>query len=308
MIIAVTIGSIAMGLRTATSLLFTSVGEILNQKAGNLNLGIEGFMLLGAVSAYGFAYLTENKWLGLLAAIVVCSFFGALLAFVIIKFRANQVAAGIAFTIFAIGLSSFVGRYLLGLVAPDVFRRIEPPFISDIPYIGRIFNQDILTWLAIALAIAAWYYLFRTRPGLHLRAVGDAPSTSDTLGINVFTVRYAYFIFGSAMAGLGGAYLSLAHSPGWIDNMAAGRGWITIALVFFATWNPMKAVLGALLFGIVNSVGFRLEATGIAVPSYFLRALPYLMAMFVLLFISMKLKEKLAVPKYLAIPYDRESR
>ena len=300
---------VAMGLRAGTPLLFAAIGEILSQKAGNLNLGIEGLMLIGAISGFYVANLTDNKWIGLLAALIICALLGLVFAFIIITLRANQVAAGIALTIFCTGLSSFVGKSMIGVVASSYFTPLSLPTLVKITVIGKIFEQDLLVYLAFLLAIGAWFLLYRTRAGLHLRAVGDDPGTADSVGINVYTTRYLYLIVSSVSAGLAGAYLSLAYSPSWIDSMAAGRGWVTIALVSFALWNPLRAIGGAYLFGIISSLGFRLEAVGVAVPSYFLRMTPYLLSILILILVCRSMKDKkMIAPAFLCVPYERESR
>lgn len=300
---------IAMGLRSGTPLLFAATGEILSQRAGNLNLGIEGLMLIGAITGFYMANLTDSKWIGLLAAILVCAVLGLVFAFIVITLRANQVAAGIALTIFCTGLSSFVGKSMIGVVASSYFTPLSLPILSKIPLIEQIFRQDLLTYLAFLLSIGAWFLLYGTRAGLQLRAVGDSPSTADSMGVNVYTIRYIYLIVSCVCAGLAGAYLSLAYSPSWIDSMAAGRGWITIALVSLALWNPLRAISGAYLFGIISSLGFRLEAIGVAVPSYFLRMTPYLLSILVLILVCRSMKNKrIVAPASLCIPYERESR
>lgn len=300
---------ITMGIRAGTPLLFAATGEILNQRAGTMNLGIEGLMLVGAISGFGTTMVTGNKWLGLLAAITVCALLGFIFAFIVINLKANQVAAGIALTIFCTGFSSFIGKPMIGVMGTSKFAPLSVPILSDIPVFGKIFCQDLLVYLAVIFAVGAWFLLYRTRAGLHLRAVGDSPSTADSMGINVYLVRYIYLIVSSISAGLSGAYLSLAYSSNWIEGMTAGRGWITIALVCFSMWNPLRAIAGAYLFGMVSSLDFRLEASGIDVPSYFLRMTPYLLSIAVLVFIGWRMKGKrMVVPATLGIPYERESR
>jgi simple sugar transport system permease protein len=231
-------------------------------------------------------------------------------AFFTITLRANQVVCGLALALFGIGLSSFLGRPIIGAVG----MRLAPwpiPILQDIPVLGpALFDQVPVVYLGYILVPAAWFFLFRTRPGLNLRAVGENPMAADAAGISVVAVRYGWTVFGGMMAGLGGAYLSLSYSPGWKENMSAGQGWIAIAMVIFALWNPWRAALGALLFGAVNALQFTFEARQIAViPSYILRMLPYLftIATLVLITRSEKIRRRASAPAALGIPFEREA-
>jgi len=298
---------ISMGITAGTPLLFSSVGEVLTEKAGVLNLGIEGFMLMGAMTGFMVSYQTGNKWLALLVVIGVCLVLGLILSYILITLRANQIAAGIAFTIFCAGLSTIVGKPFIGVVAPDTFKKLTFSGLDKFPLLQLLLNKDLLVFAAIAFAITAWAFVYKTKSGLHLRAAGDSPSTLDSLGVNVVAQRYIYTTLGSILAGIGGAYLSLAYSPSWIEGMAAGRGWLTIALVNFALWNPLYAIGGAYLYGIFYALSFRIEAMGIAIPSYFLRMLPYIFPIIILIISKLKNKKSFA-PKYLALPYIREAK
>jgi len=298
---------ISMGITAGTPLLFSSVGEILTEKTGVLNLGIEGFMLMGAMTGFMVSYQTGNKWLALLAVIGVCLVLGLILSFILITLRANQIAAGIAFTIFCAGLSIIVGKPFIGVVARDTFKKLTFSGLDKIPLLQLLLNKDLLVFVAMALAIIAWVFVYKTKSGLHLRAAGDNPSTLDSLGVNVIAQRYIYTTLGSVLAGIGGAYLSLAYSPSWIEGMAAGRGWLTIALVNFALWNPLYAIGGAYLYGIFYALSFRIEAMGIAIPSYFLRMLPYIFPIIILIISKLKNKKNYA-PRYLCTPYVREEK
>jgi len=298
---------ISMGITAGTPLLFSSVGEVLTERTGVLNLGIEGFMLMGAMTGFMVSYQTGNKWLALLVVIGVCLVLGLILSFILITLRANQIAAGIAFTIFCAGLSTIVGKPFIGVVAPDTFKKLTFSGLDKFPLLQLLLNKDLLVFVAIAFAITAWAFVYKTKSGLHLRAAGDSPSTLDSLGVNVVAQRYIYTTLGSILAGIGGAYLSLAYSPSWIEGMAAGRGWLTIALVNFALWNPLYAIGGAYLYGIFYALSFRIEAMGIAIPSYFLRMLPYVFPIIILIISKLKNKKSFA-PKYLALPYIREAK
>jgi len=296
---------ISMGMTAGTPLLFSSVGEVLSERAGVLNIGIEGFMLMGAMTGFMVSYQTGNKWIALLAVIGVCCILGLIFSFVLITLRANQIAAGIAFTILCAGLSTILGKPFIGVVARDTFKKLTLSSLDKFPLLQLLFKKDLLVFIALALAIIAWVFVYKTKYGLHLRAAGDDPSTLDSLGINVIVQRYIYTTLGSILAGIGGAYLSLAYSPSWIEGMVAGRGWITIAIVNFALWNPLYAIGGAYLFGIFYVLSFRLEAAGIAVPSYFLRMLPYISPIIVLILSKLRNKKNY-MPKYLCLPYIRE--
>lgn len=298
---------ISMGITAGTPLLFSSVGEILTERTGVLNLGIEGFMLMGAMTGFMVSYQTGNKWLALLVVIGVCLVLGLILSFILITLRANQIAAGIAFTIFCAGLSIIVGKPFIGVVARDTFKKLTFSGLDKIPLLQLLLNKDLLVFVAIALAIIVWVFVYKTKSGLHLRAAGDNPSTLDSLGVNVIAQRYIYTTLGSILAGIGGAYLSLAYSPSWIEGMAAGRGWLTIALVNFALWNPLYAIGGAYLYGIFYALSFRIEAMGIAIPSYFLRMLPYIFPIIILIISKLKNKKNYA-PRYLCAPYIREEK
>ena len=300
---------IGMGITAGTPLLYAAIGEVLAERCGVLNLGLEGLMLMGAITGYMAAYLTGSKWLALLVVIIVAAFLGFILSLLMITFRANQVATGIAFTIFCTGLSALIGKPYIGVVAKDSFKKISLGFLDRFPSMQSIFEQDILVYIALGLCVVAWWFVYKTKHGLHLRAAGDNPSTLDSLGVNVFFVRYIYTIVGSILAGLAGAYLSLAYSPSWIEGMAAGRGWLTIALVNFALWKPQNSVAGAYLFGIIYALSYRVEAMGIAIPSYFLRMLPYVLPIFILILVSLRNKEKGSIaPKALAIPFIRGAK
>jgi general nucleoside transport system permease protein len=298
---------ISMGITAGTPLLFSSIGEVLTEKTGVLNCGLEGFMLIGAMTGFMICYQTGNKWFALLAVIGVCLVLGLILSFVLITLRANQIAAGIAFTIFCGGLSTILGKPFIGIVAPDTFKKLTLSGLDKFPILQLLLEKDLLVFIALAIAIIAWVFFYKTKSGLHLRAAGDDPSTLDSLGVNVIAQRYIYTTLGSILAGIGGTYLSLAYSPSWIEGMAAGRGWLAIAIVNFALWNPLYVIGGAYLYGIFYALSFRLEAMGIAVPSYFLRMLPYIFPIIILILSRLKNKKNFA-PKYLCSPYIREAR
>ncbi len=305
-------------LRAGTSLVYATVGEIYTERSGILNLGLEGMMLLSAVAAFATGYYSGSPWLGVLAALLVGGLLATLHAFLTVTMRANQVVSGLSITLFGSGLASFLGQrlgpasnnnYLVGLIGPK-FSVMEIPLLSQIPVLGALFKQDILTYAIYILIPLAWFYLYKTRNGLNLRAVGENPETADAMGIDVLKVRYRYTLLGGMLVGLGGAHLSLAYTPGWAENITGGRGWIVIALVIFAMWNPARAILGAILFGGINAVQFRLQAAGTTLPPAFLNMLPYLMTIFVLVVMTWweTLSKRIGAPAALGTAYMREEK
>jgi general nucleoside transport system permease protein len=300
-----------------TSLVFATIGEIIIERAGILNLGVEGMMIMGAVTAFAAAYHSGNAWLGVGAAVLVGGLMAVIHAFLTITLRAEQVVSGLALTILGSGLASFLGERLgpggaplVGLIGPR-FRDVPIPVLKDIPVIGpALFDQDILVYLMYVLVAVVWFFLYKTRPGLHLRAIGENPQTADAMGIDVFRLRYFYTIVGGMLIGLAGAHLSLGYTPGWTENLTGGRGWIAIALVIFATWDPVRAVLGALLFGGINAIQFRLQALGTTIPSSLLNMLPYILTVVVLVLVTWleAFRKRVGAPAALGLPYNREER
>jgi len=251
-------------------------------------------------------------------AILVGGAMATIHAFLTVPMRANQVVSGLSLTLFGSGLASFLGQrlgplennnYLVGLVGPK-FSALAIPVLSDIPVLGALFKQDVLTYLIYLLVPLAWFYLYKTRNGLNLRAVGEDPQTADAMGIDVFKTRYLYTILGGMLVSLGGAHLSLAYTPGWAENITGGRGWIVIALVIFAMWNPARAVLGAILSGGINAVQFRLQAGGTNIPAAFLNMMPYLVTILVLVAITWweALSKRIGAPAGLSKAYMREEK
>ncbi len=312
------LGSIlAVTVRAGTSLVYAAVGEIYTERSGILNLGLEGMMIMGAVSAFAAAYRTGSTWAGVATGIIVGGLLASIHAFLTITLRADQTVSGLALTIFGSGLASFLGQRLgpdgsplVGLIGPK-FGKLEIPGLSSIPVLGKaLFAQDLLVYAMYLLVPIAWFYLRRTRPGLHLRAVGESPQAADALGVNVTATRYLYTILGGMLAGLGGAHLSLAYTPGWTEGMTAGRGWIAVALVIFATWDPLRAVVGAVLFGGINAVQFRMQAAGTTIPAAFLGMLPYAFTILVLVIITWweAFSKRVGAPAALGLPYAREEK
>ena len=270
----------------ATPLLFAALGELITERAGVLNLGVEGMMLIGAMSAFAATTLTGSALIGLLAAAIGGALTALIHAVLSLTLLANQVATGLALTIFGVGLSALLGETYVG-IAVEPLSRLPIPLLADIPFIGPLlFNHNLLVYLSLIMVVLIHWFLFHSRAGLILRSVGESPESAHALGYPVIRIRYLAVLFGGLMAGLGGAYLSLVSTPMWAENMSAGRGWVALALVVFATWKPGRVLLGAYLFGGVTILQLHAQGIGIAIPSQFLSMLPYLATILVLVLIS----------------------
>ena len=270
----------------STPLLLAATGELITEKSGVLNLGVEGMMLVGAIAAFAVASATGSGLFGILAAAAAGTAMALIFAVLTLSLMANQVASGLALTIFGVGISALIGADFVGF-AIDPLPSLSIPGLSAIPVIGPIlFGQDALVYLSLAGVAAVAWFLARTRAGLVLKAVGEAHDSAHALGYPVIRIRYAATLFGGAMAGLGGAYLSLAYTPMWAENMTAGRGWIALALVVFATWRPGRLLLGAYMFGAITILQLYAQGAGIEIPSQFMSMLPYLATVLVLVLIS----------------------
>lgn len=270
----------------ATPLLLAALGELVVERSGVLNLGVEGMMVMGAVTGFAVALMTGNPWIAMLAAIIVGALFSQLFAFLVLSIATNQVATGLSLTLLGLGLSGMIGEGFVG--KPGVkLENIDIPVLTDIPLIGRLlFGQDPIFYISIALVFGVMWFLFRTRTGLTLRSVGDNHQSAHALGIPVLRYRYFAIAFGGACAGLAGAHLTLVYTPQWIENMSAGRGWIALALVVFASWRPLRVLAGAYLFGAVSIGQLHAQALGFGIPSQLLSSLPYLATIVVLVIIS----------------------
>lgn len=274
----------------STPLVIASLGELVTERSGVLNLGVEGMMIMGAVGAFAVAQMTGSPYVGMMAGIASGAVFSLLFAFLTLTLVANQVATGLALTILGLGASGMLGESFVGL--PGIkLPSIAIPLLSEIPVIGPIlFNQDIAFYLSIALVFGINWFLFRTRAGLKLRAIGDSHGSAHALGINVIRTRYLAVMFGGACAGLAGAQLSLIYTPQWVENMSAGRGWIALALVVFASWRPWRVLIGGYLFGAVGIAQLHAQIIGqefgVAIPAQFLSMLPYVATVIVLVLIS----------------------
>lgn len=271
----------------ATPLLLAAIGELVVERSGVLNLGVEGMMVMGAVAAFAVAQLTGSAGLGAVAGLFSGMLFSVLFGFLTLTLVANQVATGLALTILGLGLSGMIGESFIGLPGLKL-AAIEIPILSDIPFIGRLlFNQDPIFYISILAVVGVNWFLFKSRAGLRLRAIGDSHSSAHALGVKVVRTRYLAVMFGGACAGLAGAHLSIVYTPQWVENMTAGRGWIALALVVFASWRPSRALAGAYLFGAVSIGQLHAQALGVGIPSQFLSALPYLATIAVLVVISL---------------------
>jgi ABC-type uncharacterized transport system permease subunit len=296
---------------TGTSIALAALGALLNERAGVLNLGIEGIMLVGAVSAFLSTQATGSPFVGLLGGAVAGAVLASLHGFLTITLRANQVVSGLALVIFGTGVAQFLGQPVEGRSLSSRLGGLDVPLLADIPAIGRIlFQQDPVVYLSWVLIAAAAFYLTRTRTGLAVRAVGESPATADAAGIRVAAVRYAHVAVGGALAGLGGAYITTRGAPWDQAATTGGRGWIAIALVVFASWRPMRALAGAYLFGFALRANFALQAAGIrAIPAEVLSMLPYVLTIAVLIVLSaVDRRGRLAPPAALGTPFVRDER
>lgn len=300
-----------------TPLIFATVGEIITERAGILNLGVQGMMLVGAVAGFWATFNTGSLVLGVLVAMVAGAALSVVHAFASITLRVSQIVSGLALTLFGTGLASFLGRAgsepLVGNPSRKVFEPLISGGVADWPVVGPLlFGHDILVYLSWLVAAGASYYLFRTRMGLSLRAVGEDPASAESAGVNVAWVRYAHVMVGGALAGLGGAYFSLALVPTWQDDPIGAAGWIAIALVILASWRPARAVFAAYLFGAAERIQFTLQTIGEPwsnIPSTLLAMLPFLLAIIAMILLtSGKRARLLGAPAALGIPYFREQR
>jgi len=306
LLVAICLAAIASG----TSILLPALGEALTERSGVQNLGVEGMMLMGALFGYIVDIQTASLPLAFLAAMVAAVALALVHAFLSITLRANQIVSGLAVTLFGSGLTAFLGKPFVGAQAPVVLSRVPIPGLSQIPVLGQIlFTQDAIVYASFVLVPLVWYFIYRTRPGLNLRAIGESPATADAMGVGVASRRYLYTLVGGALAGLGGAYLSLGYTPTWVEGMTAGRGWIAVGLVVFGMWDPLRVMAGAYLFGFVDGFQLRAQGLGSTIPSFFLNMLPYLFTVVVVSLSSgERLQRRLGIPRALGLPYWREER
>jgi general nucleoside transport system permease protein len=314
---------LAAGIASGTVLLFAAVGEIFAERAGVINLGVEGMMLIGAVVAFGAAVATGNAWLGLLLGTLAGGLLSVLHAIVTISFRAEQVVSGLALTFLGTGLARVLGEDLSKAGAISLLPKATVPVLSSIPVIGPIMftDQSVLVYAGFIVVPIAWYWIGRTRPGLHLRAIGENPAAADTLGVDVARLRYAYVIVGGLFAGLAGSTITLAISPGWFGDLTtSGQGWIAVALVIFAQWSPLRAAFGAFAFAAIRRMLLDIQGPqdlfGIPNPffhdhtlTFFLQMFPYILVILVLIAVSGEaMRKRIGAPAALGVPYVRGER
>ena len=300
-----TVALLAAVIVASTPLLFAAIGELVAERSGVLNLGVEGMMLAGAVTGFAVTLTTGSHLIGITSAAVAGAGLALVFAVLTLTLMANQVATGLALTIFGVGLSALVGSGFVGTPLPRL-PRLDIPGLSDLPVVGPLlFRHDILVYGAVALTLAVAWFLSRTRGGMILRAVGENHEAAHGLGYNVIRIRYLAVLFGGLCAGLGGAFLSIAYTPMWIEQMTAGRGWIALALVVFAAWRPLRVLVGAYLFGGVTILQLHAQGLGLfAVPSQVMSMLPYIATIIVLVVISIgPWKARLQAPACLGQPF-----
>jgi simple sugar transport system permease protein len=302
-------------LPASTSVALAASGEMMNERAGTLNLGQEGVLSLGAVAAFIVGTNTRNPFLALAVGTIVGALAGVVFATAAVVIRANQVLTGLALAVGGVGLANQLGNGRQGALLISRFESVEIPVLSDIPIVGHaMFDQDPVVYFAFyILPVVLWYVLFRTRHGLNLRAVGENPAAADAAGVNVTGIRFNYAVVGAALSGAGGAHLVLGYTQNWSIGVVSGAGWVSLAVVIFAAWRPFLVVLGALLFGAMTSLGFVAQARGWDIPSYVLAMLPYLVTL-ALILVSAGMAgfgrrvRASAAPASLAVPYFREDR
>jgi simple sugar transport system permease protein len=302
------ISTVSRALAFGVPLLWGTLGEIYAERAGVVNLGVEGMMILGAFTAFAVSQSAGRPGLGLLCAALVAGFAALLHAFITVTLRANQYVSGLALSLFGLGLAGLLGRGWEGKPLRNPMPTLTVPGLSRIPVLGPMFFQDqtALTYIGIVLALVLWVLLFRTRFGVVIRSVGESPATADALGINVGLVRYLCVVFGGLLAGVGGGYLSVAYRPSWTEGMTAGMGWIVIALTIFASWDPLQAVFGAFFFGALYHLSYRLQAF---LAPELLKLMPYLFAIVVLAVSGFgRARWRRRAPAALGVPYVRGER
>lgn len=311
------------GVASGTVLLFATIGEIFAERSGILNLGVEGMMLIGAMSGFSVSIATGNPWLGVLVAMLAAGLLSQIHAFITVTLQADQVVSGLALTFLGAGISLVLGEGLSKAGTVSLLPNYTIPILSQIPIIGPIFftNHSILVYIGYLLVPLSWYYINKTRPGMHLRAVGEQPSAADSLGISVYRLRYFYVFVGGLLAGLAGATISLAISPGWFSELTtAGQGWIAVGLVIFAQWDPYRAAFGAYAFGALRRLILDIQGPNVLLGminpffynpylGFFLQMLPYAFTIIILVIGSREaVRKRLGAPAALGTPYIRGER
>jgi ABC-type uncharacterized transport system permease subunit len=287
----------------STPLLIAALGELVTERAGVLNLGVEGMMVMGAACSFAAAVSFDSTLLGVVAGMLAGALMAALFALAVLGFAANQVGSGLALTIFGLGLSGLIGAPFVG-ARRDPVEPVDVPVVSDIPYVGRLFfEQDLFVYASFALTILIAIYLTRTRSGLTLRSIGENHTSANALGLPVLRVRFMAILFGGACAGLAGAYLALVYTRFWSPGMTAGRGWIALALVVFAAWRPGWVLVGAYIFGAATVLQLHAQAAQFGIPSQLLSAVPYLATIIALLLLSLRHGRAIGAPGSLGMPF-----
>ena len=304
---------LAAAVIAAMPLLFATLGELVTEKSGSLNLGVEGMMLMGAVIGFLTAYNTGSPQAALLGAFAAGAGGALIFAIVTVTLRGNQVVTGLTLTIFGGGFARFVGDPFIGESVPKsvqaFFAQTSVPGLSEIPGLGPVFfRQDMFVYMGYILVILVSLYLYKTRPGLNMRAVGENTAAADASGVAVDFHKYAHIVFGGGLCGLGGAYLALVTVPIWQADVVVGRGWIAVALVIFASWNPTKAFFGAFLFGALSILGFRLQSMGFGISQYLVDMFPYAATIAIVIISTHKNRKEDLPPGNLSVPYFREER
>jgi simple sugar transport system permease protein len=297
----------------STPLLFATLGELITEKSGSLNLGVEGMMLMGAVIGFSASYHTGSPVLALLAAFAAGVGGALIFALITVTLQGNQVVTGLTLTIFGTGFSSFVGDSMIGETVPRAvqafFAHVKIPLLGDIPFIGPVlFRHDVFVYLGYLMVILCSVFIYKTRPGLNMRAVGENTAAADASGIDITLYKYAHIIFGGGLCGLGGAYLALITVPIWQADVVGGLGWIAVALVIFASWNPTKALLGSFLFGALSILGPRLQSIGIYISQYIVDLFPYVATIVIVIISTHKNRKEDLPPGNLSESYFREDR
>lgn len=296
-----------------TPLLLATLGGVMSEKVGHINLGVEGMMVMGAVVGFNVGVTTQNAWIALLGAMLAGGFGALIYAVLTVSLRANQVVTGLTLTIFGTGFANFLGQNLVGQIVPEPVKAVLAPkaipLLSEIPIIGAaFFNQSIFIYLAYIIGIILFVYYKYTKVGLNARMIGESPAAADAVGIRVELYKYLNLVIGGMLCGLSGAFLSLVYVPAWQQNITAGRGWIAVALVIFIGWHPLKAIFGAILFGALDILGLRLQAAGIQINQYFVDMLPYVVTILFLVIGSIRSGGQNLGPKALGENYFREER
>ena len=304
------IDALSTGVVLGTPLAYAALGELIAERSGVVNLGVEGMMLIGAVMGFVVALKTGSVVLAFIIAALAAGVLAAILGVMTINLRTNQIVMGLTLTILGTGLSSYIGNSYGYKALSHTLNPVGIPLLDKIPWIGRIFfRHDIVVYLAPIVILVVALLVTRTRFGLWLRATGESPAAADAAGVPVFLVRHAAVAVGGMLAGIGGAYLSVIYTRSWSDQMTAGRGWIAIALVIFASWRPLLILPGALLFGFIDALNFQLQAKGVSVPSQYLSMMPYVFTLIVLALVwTRQRKRNWGMPLALGNPYEREAR